>query len=257
LPLELALGPVTLETLVFVDGAFPRVFEPDQIREMRPRKFEQLLDRQRAGLAVARIPNRRCGSVARRFGRFPEGQFPHQRCGNPFRHLGIVQVKEPHTLQHVGAGTGHLALPQIRRNPFQQTGPVFSPVLAGLLELDEIGTNQPVPKDEVTIDRAGSPGLGLPVGVADDGDEGWVVHVPQVRKSSLANDESMKLRPALCGPREGNDWERHFGVLPPEGEIIIPFSGGKFEGMQSPARRSPIPLSWVPGVVSFKFTRPL
>ena len=36
LPLELALGPVALETLVFAEGAFPRVFEPDQIRQMRP-----------------------------------------------------------------------------------------------------------------------------------------------------------------------------------------------------------------------------
>jgi len=73
LPLELTLGPVALETRVFVEGALPRVFEPDQIRQMGPRKFEQLFDRQWAWGAVGGFPHRRCGNVALRCGRFAKG----------------------------------------------------------------------------------------------------------------------------------------------------------------------------------------
>lgn len=41
LALELALGPVALETFVFVESPLPGIVEPDQLQEMSPRQTEE------------------------------------------------------------------------------------------------------------------------------------------------------------------------------------------------------------------------
>jgi hypothetical protein len=49
LTLELALGPVPSEAFVFVEGAFPRVAEPDEFAEVAPGKLQHFCGWQRDG----------------------------------------------------------------------------------------------------------------------------------------------------------------------------------------------------------------
>jgi hypothetical protein len=50
------------------------------------------------------------------------------------------------------------------------------PVLAVLLELDEVSADEPIAQDEVAVDRPCGSGLGLLVRGCDRGDQGGVIH---------------------------------------------------------------------------------
>ena len=91
---------------------------------------------------------------------------------------GIVQVKKPRMRSSMsGLAPGTWRSRRSAGHPLQQPrAPYSGPALTGLLEFDQIGSDQPVPEDEVAIDGSSGTGLRLLVGVADGGDEGWVVH---------------------------------------------------------------------------------
>lgn len=65
---------------------------------------------------------------------------------------------------------------QVAGYSFKQACAILRAVFARLLELDEVGADEPVAEDEVAVDGAGGAGERLAVRPGDGGDEGVVVH---------------------------------------------------------------------------------
>lgn len=86
-------------------------------------------------------------------------------------HLRVAEIEQPHSFEHLCAGSRNVLPAQVGGNAFEQPGPIFRAVLAILLKLNEVGADEPVAEDEVAVDRPRRAGLGLLVSGGDGGKE--------------------------------------------------------------------------------------
>jgi len=101
---------------------------------------------------------------------------PHQRCGYGFGELRIVARKQAHAFKHVGADAFDAASAEVGGQAAQQPLAVLRPVFAVLLELDDIGADDPVAQNKGLVDRGRSAPDAFGVQSGDGLNQGVIIH---------------------------------------------------------------------------------
>jgi hypothetical protein len=90
--------------------------------------------------------------------------------------LRIHAVKGPTILQRAGTQTLHISILEIGRDTLDQPNTMLSAVLAGWLELNQVGSDKPVAHDVVMVHSLDCAGLCLLVNLGKGLNEDVVVH---------------------------------------------------------------------------------
>src|ERR1700738_3414515 len=86
-------------------------------------------------------------------------EFRSERRGAAFVQSGVNAVKDAHPTEHFRTAPRNASPLEVSSETRQQLLSIAGPILAVLVELDYICTNEPVAQREMPIDRAGSAGL--------------------------------------------------------------------------------------------------